>query len=110
RDPLRQRPDLLPPVDARARSPPFLRQPHQIGIPGPRPARIPGLLPGGKPVRAGAGRRQPVPQAPMTTVQRAARPTGTNHDAPVSILVVDDDTNKRFALKTILAPLGETIV
>ena len=30
--------------------------------------------------------------------------------APVSILIVDDDATKRFALKAILAPLGETVV
>jgi CheY-like chemotaxis protein len=28
----------------------------------------------------------------------------------VSVLLVDDDSTKRFALKTILAPLGENIV
>jgi signal transduction histidine kinase len=30
--------------------------------------------------------------------------------ATVSILIVDDDSTKRFALKTILAPLGENVV
>jgi signal transduction histidine kinase len=30
--------------------------------------------------------------------------------SPVSILIVDDDSTKRFALKTILAPLGEDVV
>jgi two-component system, sensor histidine kinase and response regulator len=34
----------------------------------------------------------------------------TKPQSTVSILVVDDDATKRFALKTILAPLGETVV
>jgi len=32
------------------------------------------------------------------------------HQPTVNILVVDDDSTKRFALKTILAPLGENVV
>src|ERR1700680_4454069 len=34
----------------------------------------------------------------------------TKPQSTVSILIVDDDATKRFALKTILAPLGETVV
>jgi len=45
----------------------------------------------------------------MTTVQRSARATNGATEAAVSILVVDDDPTKRFALKTILAPLGEVV-
>jgi signal transduction histidine kinase len=46
----------------------------------------------------------------MTTVERPAKATKGTPEAAVSILVVDDDTTKRFALKTILAPLGEDVV
>jgi two-component system sensor histidine kinase/response regulator len=46
----------------------------------------------------------------MTTVQRSAKTTNGTPEAPVSILVVDDDPTKRFALQTILAPLGEEVV
>jgi signal transduction histidine kinase len=46
----------------------------------------------------------------MTTVQRSAQVTNGTPEAAVSILVVDDDSTKRFALKTILAPLGEDVV
>jgi two-component system, sensor histidine kinase and response regulator len=46
----------------------------------------------------------------MTTVQRAAKATNGTPEAAVSILIVDDDPTKRFALKTILAPLGEDVV
>ena len=44
------------------------------------------------------------------------RPRGGVDESPhkpqstVSILIVDDDSTKRFALKTILAPLGENVV
>jgi signal transduction histidine kinase len=46
----------------------------------------------------------------MTTVQRSQETTNGTADATVSILLVDDDPTKRFALKTILAPLGEEVV
>jgi signal transduction histidine kinase len=46
----------------------------------------------------------------MTTVQRAPNATNGAPEASVSILLVDDDPTKRFALKTILAPLGEDVV
>ena len=46
----------------------------------------------------------------MTTVERPAKATKGTSEAAASILVVDDDTTKRFALKTILAPLGEDVV
>jgi two-component system sensor histidine kinase/response regulator len=46
----------------------------------------------------------------MTTVQRAPNATTGAPEATVSILLVDDDPTKRFALKTILAPLGEDVV
>jgi signal transduction histidine kinase len=36
--------------------------------------------------------------------------SGVKTQAPVSILIVDDDSTKRFAIKTILAPLGEDVV
>ncbi|HEY2597498.1 MAG TPA: response regulator [Candidatus Dormibacteraeota bacterium] len=46
----------------------------------------------------------------MTIAQSVAhKPSGTP-DAAVSILLVDDDPTKRFALKTVLAPLGEDVV
>jgi hypothetical protein len=38
------------------------------------------------------------------------REAPTKAQSTVSILVVDDDATKRFALKTILAPLGENVV
>jgi signal transduction histidine kinase len=46
----------------------------------------------------------------MTTVQRSPETTNGTPEATVSILLVDDDATKRFALKTILAPLGEDVV
>lgn len=46
----------------------------------------------------------------MTTVQRAQETTNGTPEPTVSILLVDDDPTKRFALKTILAPLGEDVV
>lgn len=46
----------------------------------------------------------------MTTVQRTQETTNGTPEATVSILLVDDDATKRFALRTILAPLGEDVV
>lgn len=46
----------------------------------------------------------------MTTVQGRMRTSNEAPESTVSILLVDDDPAKRFALKTILAPLGETVV
>jgi two-component system sensor histidine kinase/response regulator len=46
----------------------------------------------------------------MTTVQRSQEATNGTTETNVSILLVDDDPTKRFALKTILAPLGEDVV
>jgi two-component system, sensor histidine kinase and response regulator len=46
----------------------------------------------------------------MTTVQHSTQTTNGSSDPTVSILLVDDDPTKRFALKTILAPLGEDVV
>ena len=46
----------------------------------------------------------------MTTVHRSQETTNGTTEASVSILLVDDDATKRFALKTILAPIGEDVV
>jgi signal transduction histidine kinase len=47
----------------------------------------------------------------MTSPRHGMVETQTaKHPVAVSILIVDDDSTKRFALKTILAPLGEEIV
>ena len=49
----------------------------------------------------------------VTRTRRTARETESTHakaKSKVGILVVDDDTTKRFALRTILAPLEEEIV
>ena len=46
----------------------------------------------------------------MTTTSRTTHTTNGTPETTVNILLVDDDPTKRFALKTILAPLGETIV
>jgi signal transduction histidine kinase len=46
----------------------------------------------------------------MTIVQGQMRASTRTSESTVSILLVDDDPTKRFALKTILAPLGETVV
>jgi two-component system, sensor histidine kinase and response regulator len=46
----------------------------------------------------------------VTTVQRSQETTNGTPEASVSILLVDDDATKRFALRTILAPLGEDVV
>ncbi len=43
----------------------------------------------------------------------AQRMTSTRHaptETKVDILLVDDDATKRFAMKTILAPLGQSVV
>jgi two-component system, sensor histidine kinase and response regulator len=46
----------------------------------------------------------------MTSPRRRTMETEAKPQVAVSILIVDDDSTKRFALKTILAPLGEEIV
>jgi two-component system, sensor histidine kinase and response regulator len=46
----------------------------------------------------------------MTTAQRVTQTVSATSESTVSILLVDDDPTKRFALKTILAPLGEDVV
>jgi two-component system sensor histidine kinase/response regulator len=46
----------------------------------------------------------------MTTVQRAPNATNGSPESTASVLIVDDDPTKRFALKTVLAPLGEDVV
>jgi two-component system sensor histidine kinase/response regulator len=45
----------------------------------------------------------------VTTLQRSTEANAPPEPA-VSILIVDDDPTKRFALKTVLAPLGEEVV
>jgi two-component system, sensor histidine kinase and response regulator len=44
----------------------------------------------------------------MTT--RSSQMSNGSGDSPVGILVVDDDATKRFALKAIVAPLGQNVV
>ena len=46
----------------------------------------------------------------MTSPRRGLAEAEARPQASVSILIVDDDSTKRFALKTILAPLGEDVV
>src|ERR1700692_5012730 len=46
----------------------------------------------------------------MTMVQRAPNATNGSTESTASVLIVDDDPTKRFALKTVLAPLGEEVV
>jgi signal transduction histidine kinase len=46
----------------------------------------------------------------MSTAQRPANATTATTEPSVSILLVDDDPTKRFAIKTILAPLGEEVI
>jgi two-component system sensor histidine kinase/response regulator len=46
----------------------------------------------------------------MSTAQRPAKATTATTEPSVSILLVDDDPTKRFAIKTILAPLGEEVI
>src|SRR3977135_4201196 len=46
----------------------------------------------------------------MTTTQSRIQTSQVTPEPAVSILLVDDDPTKRFALKTILAPLGEAVV
>lgn len=46
----------------------------------------------------------------MTSPRHGVEESQAKTQSTVSILVVDDDSTKRFALKTILAPLGEQVV
>ena len=46
----------------------------------------------------------------MTSPRRGLMESQSKTQPSVSILIVDDDSTKRFALKTILAPLGEHVV
>src|SRR6476660_616861 len=46
----------------------------------------------------------------MTTTESSVRTRTGTAESPVSILLVDDDPTKRFALKSVLNPLGETVV
>jgi two-component system sensor histidine kinase/response regulator len=46
----------------------------------------------------------------MTTTQRSLRTSTETVQPGVSILLVDDDPTKRFALKSVLSQLGETVV
>jgi two-component system sensor histidine kinase/response regulator len=46
----------------------------------------------------------------MTTPRRGIVEAEAKAQVAVGILIVDDDSTKRFALKTILAPLGEEVV
>ena len=46
----------------------------------------------------------------MTSPRRGLMEPESKTQPSVSILIVDDDSTKRFALKTILAPLGEHVV
>jgi two-component system sensor histidine kinase/response regulator len=46
----------------------------------------------------------------MTSPRRGLVESAAKPQATVGILIVDDDSTKRFALKTILAPLGEDVV
>src|SRR3982074_1759001 len=46
----------------------------------------------------------------VTRTQRSVDEAQAMTQTAVNILVVDDDSTKRFALKTILAPLGENVV
>jgi len=46
----------------------------------------------------------------LTTNQPRTRANSGSPETTVSILLVDDDLTKRFALKTILSPLGESVV
>jgi hypothetical protein len=44
------------------------------------------------------------------TAARSSHQINGSGDSPVGILVVDDDATKRFALKAIVAPLGQDII
>jgi len=46
----------------------------------------------------------------MTSPRRGLAESPQKSQMRVSILIVDDDSTKRFALKTVLAPLGEEVV
>ncbi len=46
----------------------------------------------------------------VTRVQHSVEGSQDKTQPTVNILVVDDDSTKRFALKTVLAPLGENVV
>jgi two-component system, sensor histidine kinase and response regulator len=44
------------------------------------------------------------------TAGRSSHQSNGSGDSPVGILVVDDDATKRFALKAIVAPLGQDVI
>jgi two-component system sensor histidine kinase/response regulator len=46
----------------------------------------------------------------MISPHRGVEEPPAKTQSPVSVLLVDDDSTKRFALKSILAPLGENVV
>jgi signal transduction histidine kinase len=46
----------------------------------------------------------------MISSHRGVEQPQAKTQAPVSVLLVDDDSTKRFAIKSILAPLGENVV
>lgn len=46
----------------------------------------------------------------MTITSRERQTNNRTPETAVNVLLVDDDPTKRFAIKTILAPLGETVV
>jgi signal transduction histidine kinase len=46
----------------------------------------------------------------MISPHRGVEQPHAKTQAPVSVLLVDDDSTKRFAIKSILAPLGENVV
>ncbi len=46
----------------------------------------------------------------MTTLPRTRQAANAAPETNVNILLVDDDPNKRFAIKTVLTPLGENVV
>lgn len=46
----------------------------------------------------------------VTRTRQASGPSASQTRAKVNVLIVDDDSTKRFALKAILEPLGERVV
>ena len=113
-DPLRQRAHLLPPVASGASvTGCSTTASSALASSALGKARVAAVLPASATgSHAGAGRGGTCPQGAMMKVRRAPASLKVVADRGHRrhILIVDDDPTKRFALRSVLDPLGENIV